>query len=182
MNGFDIAIIVVLGYCVIRGIFRGFIKEIAAIAAMLAGFYAAYIFHSEVASLLSPWISDPDYRLIAAFALVFFGVFFGVTLVGGLIRMLASAASLGVVDRMLGAVFGAAKAVLLVTLVHIVLTTFTPVGNMSFIKNSRLAEPMVEAGRLIVAVMPDALTKTYDQKMEQFKNGWRKKPAGSTGS
>lgn len=180
MNGFDVAIIVVLGYCVIRGIFRGFIKEVAAIAAILAAFYAAYLYQDEAAAFLTQWFRDAGYLQIAAFALVFFGVFFTVTLVGVLVRMLVSAASLGVVDRMLGAVFGAVKAVLLVTLVYVLLVTFTPAGGKAFLGDSKLAPPVVEAGRLVVAVMPDTVTKAYDRKLEEFKKGWSRKP-GSEG-
>jgi membrane protein required for colicin V production len=175
MNLFDIAIIVVLGYCVIRGIFRGFIKEVAAIVAILAGFYAAYMYHGAVSPSLSQWIADPDYRLLAAFALVFIGVFFFVTLVGVLIRMLARAAALGVVDRIFGAVFGAVKAVLLVTLIYILLVTFTPAGGMTFIRGSKLAPPVVAAGQAIVDIMPDGVTKAYDRKIGEFKKGWGRK-------
>lgn len=175
MNLFDIAIVVILGYCLIRGIFRGFIKEAAAIVAILAGFYAAYMFHGEVSPHLSQWIADPDYRLLAAFALVFFGVFFFITLVGVLIRMLARAAALGVVDRFFGAVFGGAKAVLLVTLIYIVLVTFTPAGGMTFIKDSKLAPPVVATGQAIVDLMPDGMTQAYDRKIKEFKKGWGRK-------
>jgi len=175
MNLFDIAIIVILGYCVIRGIFRGFIKEAAAIVAILAGFSAAYMYHGKVAPSLSQWIANPDYQLLAAFALVFFGVFFFITLVGVLIRVLARAAALGVVDRMFGAVFGGVKAVLLVTLIYIVLATFTPVGGMTFIKESKLAPPVVAAGQAIVDMMPDGVTKAYDRKIGEFKKGWGRK-------
>ncbi len=175
MNLFDIAIIVVLGYCMIRGIFRGFIKEAAAIAAVLAGFYAAYAYHGTVSPSLSKWIADPDYRLMAAFVLLFCGVFFTITLIGVLIRMLAKAALLGVVDRIFGAVFGGVKAVLIVTLVYILLMTFTPAGGMTFIRDSKLAPPVVAIGQAIVNVMPNGVKKTYDRKMEEFKKGWRRK-------
>ena len=173
MNLFDILIIVVLGYCMIRGIFRGLIKEVASIVGVLAGFYAAYAYHGTVAQSLSRWIVLPAYRSIVGFVLVFCGVLFVITLMGILIRMVIKAALLGVVDRILGAVFGAIKAVLVVTLVYILLVTFSPVGGMTFIRDSKLAPPVVAIGRVIVEVMPEGIKKTYDRKLEEFKKGWR---------
>ena len=175
MNLFDILIIVVLGYCMIRGIFRGLIKEVASIAGVLAGFYAAYAYHGAVSPFLSQWITDPAYRSIAAFVIVFCGVFFTITLMGVLIRMMAKAALLGVVDRILGAIFGGVKAVLVITLVYILLVTFSPAGGMAFIRDSKLAQPVVSTGQVMVELLPEKVKKTYDRKLEEFKKGWRRK-------
>ncbi|RJP84099.1 MAG: CvpA family protein [Desulfobacteraceae bacterium] len=175
MNLFDIAIIVVLGYCIIRGVFRGLIKEVASIAGLLAGFYAAYTYHGTASHFLSPWITEPAYLSIAGFVVVFCGVFFSIMLVSILIRMVAKAAFLGVADRIFGAVFGALKAVLVLTLIYILLVTVSPVGGIAFVRDSKLAPPVVAIGRVIVDVMPKGVKDTYDRKMEEFKKGWSRK-------
>ncbi|MGD9259358.1 MAG: CvpA family protein, partial [Desulfobacterales bacterium] len=38
MNPFDILIIIILGYSLIRGLFRGLVKEVASIIGVLGGF------------------------------------------------------------------------------------------------------------------------------------------------
>jgi len=102
-------------------------------------------------------------------------VFFFIMLVGVLIRMVAKAAFLGVVDRIFGAVFGALKAVLVLTLIYILLVTVSPVGGIAFVRDSKLAPPVVAIGRVIVDVMPKGVKDTYDRKMEEFKKGWSRK-------
>ena len=44
MNYLDIIIVVILSYCVIRGVFRGLIKELSSIIGVFGGFYAAYTY------------------------------------------------------------------------------------------------------------------------------------------
>jgi len=59
MNFFDIIVVVILGYCFIRGIFRGLIKELSSIVGVFGGFYAAYTYYMMVAKLLSKWNGSP---------------------------------------------------------------------------------------------------------------------------
>jgi len=41
MNALDVVIAVIVGFCLIRGIFRGLIKELSSIIGVFAGFYFA---------------------------------------------------------------------------------------------------------------------------------------------
>ena len=67
MNPFDILIITILAYGLIRGIFRGLIREISSIVGVLGGFYAAYSYYPHVANLISAWISNPAYLNILSY-------------------------------------------------------------------------------------------------------------------
>ena len=71
MNTFDIAIIVIFGFCMIRGFFRGLIKELSSIIGVLGGFYAAYTYYMQVAIPLSGWIQNDSYRNILSFLIIF---------------------------------------------------------------------------------------------------------------
>ncbi|MBW2176094.1 MAG: CvpA family protein, partial [Deltaproteobacteria bacterium] len=42
MTILDVLMIVIVGFCLIRGVFRGLIKEISSIIGVFAGYYAAY--------------------------------------------------------------------------------------------------------------------------------------------
>ncbi len=42
MNIFDIVIIVIVSFCLIRGIFNGLVGEVSGIIGVYAGFYGAY--------------------------------------------------------------------------------------------------------------------------------------------
>ena len=109
MNLFDGVIIVVLAYCLIRGIFRGLIKEISSLVGVLGGFYAAYSYYTSVAKLLSRWISNAGYLNILSFLIIFFVVFFVISILGVIINYLLKIAFMGWIDRICGAGFGARR-------------------------------------------------------------------------
>src|SRR5210317_876877 len=128
MNPFDIFIIIVLGYSIIRGLFRGLVKELSSIIGVLGGFYAAYTYYPLVAGLLSRLIRDISYLNILSFLIIFCGVLIIVGVLGVIIKYLLNIAFLGWVDRIGGVVFGVLKGVLIVSILFITLTAFLPKG------------------------------------------------------
>ena len=74
MNLFDITVIIITSYCLIRGVFRGLIKEISSIVGVLGGFYAAYTYYGDLGKLLGRWISDTAYLNILSFLIIFTGI------------------------------------------------------------------------------------------------------------
>lgn len=173
MNPFDMAILVVFGYCVIRGIFRGLIREVTSLVGLAAGFYVAYSWHGAVSPYLSRWIDQPVYASVAGFALLFCGVFLAITVLGMLIRLVIKVALLGVVDRIFGGVFGAMKAVLIVSFVYIFLVTFLPGGGGTMVRDSRLAPGVNQTARAIISLVPREVKIAYQKKMDALKNDWR---------
>jgi len=175
MNPFDMAIIVVLGYCIIRGIFRGLIKEVSSIVGLAAGFYAAYSYHGSVSPLFSKWITEPAYLKITSFVLLFCSVFLTIALIGILIRFVIKLVLLGVVDRIFGGVFGALKATLVVSFAYILLITFLPAGGVSVVSESKLAPQINMLARGIIQVVPKDVRESYNKKLSELKRDWSRK-------
>ena len=138
MNPFDILIIVILGYSLVRGLFRGLVKELSSIVGVLGGFYAAYTYYNVLAGLLSRLIHDISYLNILSFLIIFCGVLIIVGVLGVIIKYLLNIAFLGWIDRISGVVFGVLKGILIVSILFIPLTAFLPKGT-AFIKTSELA-------------------------------------------
>ena len=109
MNPFDILIIVVLGYSLVRGLFRGLVKEVSSIIGVLGGFYAAYTYYKVLAGLLAGLIHDTSYLNILSFLIIFCGVLIVVGVLGVVIKYLLNIAFLGWVDRIGGVIFGVLK-------------------------------------------------------------------------
>ena len=59
MNPFDMVIVVILSFCLIRGFFRGLIKELASIVGVLGGFYAAYTYYPILQGCSPPGCTIP---------------------------------------------------------------------------------------------------------------------------
>ena len=137
MNPFDVFTIIVISYSIVRGLFRGLVKEVSSIIGVLGGFYAAYSYYPMVARLLTGIIKDQSYLNILSFLIIFCGILIIISILGVVIKYLLNVAFLGWIDRICGVGFGLVKGVLIVTVIFIILTTFLSKGT-PLIKNSIL--------------------------------------------
>ena len=172
MNPLDMVIIVILGYCLIRGIFRGLVREISSIIGVLAGFYAAYSYYPLLAKPLARWISNTPYLNILSFMIIFCIIFILISILGIIIKYLLNIAFLGWVDRICGAGFGIIKGILIVSVVLISLTAFLPKG-APIIKNSLLAPHVTLISEKMVKVVSKDMKPLYEAKAKEFKKAWK---------
>ena len=173
MNFFDIIVIVILGYCLIRGVFRGLIKELSSIIGVLGGFYAAFTYYPLVAKPLSKWITNTGYLNILSFLILFCGVFIIISILGIIINYLLKIAFLSWLDRILGSVFGAMKGVLIVSVLFIALTAFLPKGT-PVIKDSLLSPYVTLVSEKIAKVVSKDMKHAFSAKINTIKKAWKK--------
>ena len=108
LNYIDLAVVCLLVYGLARGAYRGFFVEVSSLLALVLGVFGALHFSSFTASLFSNYI-EWDYLPLLSFALTFIGIMIGVAWVGKLLTKLAKVVLLGFLNRLLGALFGACK-------------------------------------------------------------------------
>ncbi|MFC1798412.1 CvpA family protein [Thermodesulfobacteriota bacterium] len=171
MNALDMVIIVIVAFCLIRGVFRGLIKELSSIVGVFAGFYAAYTYYGFIAKLLSRWISNVAYLNILSFLIVFSLIFILIGILGIIIKYLMNIAFLGWVDRICGAGFGILKGLLIVSVILIPLTTFLP-KNAAVIKQSVLAPHVTLASEKLIKIVPRDMKRQFDAKIKELKKSW----------
>jgi len=171
MNTFDIIISVIFGYCLVRGLFRGLIKELASIVGVLSGFYAAYTYYQEVARLMSDWISNTAYLNIVSFLMIFCFIFIVISIMGILIKYLLNIVFLGWVDRLFGAVFGMVKALLIAAVLLIMFTSFLPKGG-TIIESSILAPHVSMISEKMAKVISKDMKKQFQLNIEELKKNW----------
>jgi len=174
VNFLDIFIIIVLAYCLIRGIFSGLIREISAIVGVFAGFYGAYTYYPVVARLLARWISDVSYLNILSFLIIFCVLFILVSILGVIIKYVLKIAFLGWVDRICGAGFGFVKGILIVSVVLITLTAFLTKG-APVIRDSRLAPHVTIISQNMAKVVSKDMKKAFTAKLAELKKTWDKR-------
>jgi len=172
MNALDIVISVILGFCLIRGAFRGLIKELSSIVGVLGGFYAAYTYYKYLAGPLSGWISNTAYLNILSFFIIFCGVFIGISILGIVIKYILNSASLGWIDRACGTVFGGVKGILITAILLLVLTTFLP-RNAPAIKNAVLAPHVMRVSEQMAKAIPQDMRQQFLYKIKDFKKIWK---------
>lgn len=174
MNLFDIGCIIILGFCLIRGIFRGLIKEISSIVGVMGGLYGAYTYYPPVATVLSRWISNTVYLNIVSFFAIFCGVLIVVNILGIIIRYLLNVVFSGWVDRLGGAGFGFVKGTLVVCILFIALTTFLPKGD-PLIKKSVLSPHISGVSEVMTTVISKEMKDKFSLKIKELKQFWNQK-------
>jgi membrane protein required for colicin V production len=173
MNFFDIIVIVILGYCLIRGIFRGLVKELSSIIGVFGGFYAAYTYYPALATPLSKWIANAGYLNILSFLIIFCGVFIIISILGVVINYLLKIVFLGWLDRVSGAMFGAMKGLLIVSVLLIALTAFLPKGT-PVVKDSLLSPYVMLVSEKMANVISKDMKHSFSTKIETIKKAWKK--------
>jgi len=109
LNGFDVAILAVVGVSALIGLTRGLVREVLSLAIWLASYVIAVGFSTRLDDALAPHLHNAPARAVASFALLFIGSL----LIGGLIQWLVGKlielSGLTGLDRLLGFVFGGAR-------------------------------------------------------------------------
>ena len=141
MQIIDIIILVPILYGLILGIFRGLVAELTAIVALIAGIVCAKVFAPDVAQKLTTVLTwDVSMCEALAYVIVFFVVALSLTLVGKLLTRLFRAISLAWLNRLLGAVFGALKWLLAVS---VILVAFDLLDNTLHILKPEIKEQSI---------------------------------------
>lgn len=110
MNTVDIILSLVLLYGLVRGFFRGLLTELASLVGIIAGIYGAIHFSQFIGGFLSSQVEwRPQYVNLVSFAVTFIIIVVLVSLAGKILTKVAGFAALGIVNKLLGGVFGLIK-------------------------------------------------------------------------
>lgn len=161
-----------MGYSLVRGLFRGLVKEVSSIIGVLGGFYAGFTYYSKLSGLLSALIHNTAYLHILSFLLIFCSVLIIIDILGIIIKYLLNITFLGWVDRFAGVVFGVIKGGLIICVLFIVLTAFLPAGS-PFIKNSTLAPHVSLVSEEMAKVVNKHMKKEFMAKLTALKKTWK---------
>jgi len=136
MNFLDIGLAVILILGLIRGVSRGFLREIFGLVGLAAGLTLALAFSTGFGHVLARWMPQTA-AYAAAFLLLFAGTIGLSALIGRAATSLADKTPLGILNRILGAGLGFVKA-LVAVIVFLAVLHVIPGAN-GFLKGSRLA-------------------------------------------
>ncbi len=112
VNYLDIGIVLIIAFFAIRGLLRGFIKEILSLAGIVGSIWLAYNYYALVVPYLD-FLQNPMWRNVVAYVVIFV---FGILFVGIIIQLLKNIFSFSFLpwaDKFLGFCFGLCKGLLL---------------------------------------------------------------------
>lgn len=121
MTGFDIAVLLVVGFGAITGFVRGFVQEILALAAWVLSLFAIHFLHTPMTQFLIPLVGTLSGAAVLAFALLLLVPYAAIKLVANWAGAKSRKSILGPIDRVLGFGFGGLKGMIIVVLAFSVL-------------------------------------------------------------
>lgn len=163
MNIFDIIIAALLIFGFVRGIMKGLFVEVASLAALIGGVYGALHFSYFISDFLKESVSwSEEYISLAAFAGTFIIIIIIIALLGKMLTKLADFASLGIINKILGGVFGALKIGLILSIVFIFFGKMN--DTIPFIKKETLDESILyEPVKKIAPTIFPSIIKSEEQ-------------------
>jgi membrane protein required for colicin V production len=120
MSSTDWILSAILAASMLLGVWRGLVYEVLSVIGWIAAFVLAQWFAPTVAAQLPMESSGDTLRYAVAFVLVFVASVFAAGLISALMKKVISAVGLRPVDRMLGAIFGLFRGVILLLAVSVV--------------------------------------------------------------
>lgn len=123
LTAYDLVVLGLFAVIIGRGIYLGLLKQVTSLLALYLGYFAASQYHDRIFSVLRDISDNPKVIFLTSYVILFVITYVVVMLLGKALGHVISMTIAGWFDRLLGAVIGFAKAVILVVLLHMVLGT-----------------------------------------------------------
>ena len=153
VNTIDIILGIALGFGLIKGFFKGFIIEVASLGALFLGLLGAVKFSDFFADLLNEIFDwSPLAVQTASYLMIFIIIVYGLSVLAKMLTKIISKASLGVLNKFLGAFFGAFKWAIFLSVALFFLeklNTWITIINSEMIESSILYKPITELGEYL---------------------------------
>ena len=137
MSVIDIIIGALILYGVVKGLFKGLFVEVTSLLALLVGVYGAVHFSNYAAEiLLNNFEWSEKTTNITAFAVTFVAIVMVISLAGKALTKLADFAALGLLNKLLGALFGGVKIALILSVLLLIFSTLNK--TIPFVSNDEI--------------------------------------------
>lgn len=166
---FDIVIVSITVLLGLKGLLRGFIKEVFALVGLVGGIFVASRLSSDVGAAIAPVLALENKATITLIGFILGLVgFWAITYVLGIvISKIFSMSGLGVIDRIFGFIFGSLKIFFIFSIITYgvyQIQTFKSLMNEK-IGNSITFPFLVKTGGYIVKIDPSELVKKVEQQV-----------------
>lgn len=164
MTAADWLIVAVVIVNVILAAMHGFFAEALSMAGLVVGYIVAAWRYKRLAEWFATFLKSQLLSEAVAFLIIFFAILLLFSIAGRIMRRLMKAAGLSGFDRLLGALVGVAKGCLVVSVILMGMTAFTPTSQM--LDRSLLAPYFLVAGRAAIWVAPSEFRARFYEGLD----------------
>ena len=155
MNYLDIVLGILLILGAIQGFRKGFISEVAGLAALILGVWGAIHF----SYLTSGYIKEtfdyhPEHIGLISFLVTFVLIVILVHIIGKVVENILSVVALGFLNKLAGILFGAIKAALILSVLLLILDEFDPNSTVISEKTKEESQIYEPVKSLVPTILP----------------------------
>lgn len=171
MTVIDIVLGALILFGLIRGLMKGLFIEVASLIALIAGVYGAIHFSNFAAEFLMERVDWNEKTInITAFAITFVIIVLVISLAGKALTKLADFAALGMLNKLLGALFGGLKIAMILSIILMIFAKMNktiPFINEKDLEDSVLYEPVKSIAPM---VLPNFLDEDTENNSDENTN------------
>ncbi len=164
MTPADWIICLVLLLNVVTAAMQGFFSEALTIAGLVVGYIVAAWKYRSLAEWFESFLKNDWLAEILGFLIIFFAILILFGIAARLARWVMKTAGLSGFDRFLGGVLGLLKGGLMVAIILMGMTAFTPTSKL--LERSQLAPYFLVVGQAAIWVAPSELRARFYQGMD----------------
>ncbi len=158
MTSFDYIVFIIIGISIVVSMMRGAVREVLAIAGWLVAIYVAKTYATQLIPLLPTNIPSEALKILAAYVIVFFGVLLVASLLIIALSSLIKKIGLNWLNRGVGAVFGFARGLLIVS-VLVFLAGLTSLPKDARWTNAMFSSPLEALVKSMLPFVPQMVAK-----------------------
>jgi membrane protein required for colicin V production len=164
MNILDYIILGLIAFFVVKGIFRGFFREISSLAGIIFGIWIGNHYYPQMANLLKAYIPLEKSLSLISFLLLFIVVVISFNLSGILLHHLFKKLLIAWLDRGLGFVLALIKGIIISYLLIVLLIFFIP-SKSPLIAKSTTARMVIATYQSMSRLISPDLYKTWKKRI-----------------
>ena len=164
MNVLDYIILGLMAFFVVKGIFRGFFREISSLAGIIFGIWIGNHYYLQMANLLKTYIPLEKSLSLISFLLLFIMVVIVFNLSGMLLHHFFKKLFIAWVDRGLGFGLALIKGIIISYLLIVLLIFFTP-SKSPLIAKSTVARMVIVTYQSMSRLISPDLYKAWKKKI-----------------
>lgn len=160
MTGLDWIIVAVIGLSVLLAAAQGFFFEMFALGGAVIGYILAAWQYGTVAPWFEPYVKSQPVANAVGFFVIFGTMMLLAGIAGRVTRWMMKEVGLRWVDRVLGAAFGLARGVVIVTVALVALAAFVPEAKT--LERSQLSRYFLVAGKGVSWLAPEEMRNKFE--------------------
>jgi membrane protein required for colicin V production len=165
MNLLDYFIIVLMGLFALRGIFRGFIRELASLVGVVLGIFLGYFIEPKLSVMLKAYLADMASLPLISFAILFFMSILFCNCLAWLFMHLSKKEVKGWGNRVSGAILALLKGLVVIFLLIVLLTFYVP-SQAPLVSKSKMAPYVIKSYQSMVGIFSKPALQNWKQKID----------------